>query len=105
MGDAHATGPIGLDVRAPEPFQAADLNVQLARAHFAGVAGSAHVVKQSAGVIGRSPAESVSVYLSLRGDSWFQSLRGTRNLARARRWHARQAGHSRATAAAVSKSL
>ena len=76
----NATALIGLEVRAPEPLQATELNVQLPKVHLARVVGSAHVVERTARMIGRTPAESVAVYVSLRGDSWFQHLGGTRNL-------------------------
>jgi AraC-like DNA-binding protein len=80
----NATALIGLEVRSPEPLQATELNVQLpgklATIHLARVVGSAHVVERTARVIGRSPAEAVAVYVSLRGDSWFQHLGGTRRL-------------------------
>jgi hypothetical protein len=76
----NATALIGLEVRAPEPLQATELNVQLPKVHLARVVGSAHVVERTARVIGRSPAEAVVVYVSLRGDSWFQHLGGTRSL-------------------------
>lgn len=76
----NATALIGLEVRAPEPLQATELNVQLPKVHLARVVGSAHVVERTARIIGRSPAEAVAVYVSLRGDSWFQHLGGTRSL-------------------------
>jgi AraC-like DNA-binding protein len=38
------------------------------------------VVERTARIIGRSPAEAVAVYVSLRGASWFQHPGGTRNL-------------------------
>jgi AraC-like DNA-binding protein len=76
----NATALIGLEVRAPEPLQATELNVQLPKVHLARVVGSAHVVERTAQVIDRSPADAVAVYISLRGDSWFQHLGGTRNL-------------------------
>jgi AraC-like DNA-binding protein len=76
----NASALIGPEVRSPEPLQATELNVQLPEIHLARVAGSAHVVERTARVIGRSPAEAVAVYISLRGDSWFQHSGGTRSL-------------------------
>ena len=76
----NSTALIGLEVHAPEPLQATELNVQLANVHLARVSGSAHVVERTARVIGRSPAEAVAVYVSLRGDAWFQHPGGTRSL-------------------------
>jgi AraC-like DNA-binding protein len=76
----NSTALIGLEVHAPEPLQATELNVQLAKVHLARVVGSAHVVERNSRVIRRSPAEAVAVYVSVRGDSWFQHPGGTRSL-------------------------
>jgi AraC-like DNA-binding protein len=67
----NAAALIGLDVHAPGPLEATELNVQLSRARLARVSGSEHTVERSADVIARSPADSVAVYLTLRGDAWF----------------------------------
>ena len=42
--------------------------------------GSAHAVERTAGVIGRCPADSVAIYLTLRGDASFTSADGSREL-------------------------
>jgi AraC-like DNA-binding protein len=76
----NSTALIGLEVHAPAPLQATELNVQLANVHLARVVGSAHVVERTARAIGHSPADAVAVYVSLRGDSWFQHQGGTRSL-------------------------
>jgi AraC-like DNA-binding protein len=67
----NAAALIGLDVHAPGPLEATELNVQLPQARLARVSGSAHTVERSADVIARSPADSVAIYLTLRGDAWF----------------------------------
>jgi AraC-like DNA-binding protein len=69
----NAAALIGLDVHAPGPLEATELNVQLPQARLARVSGSAHTVERSADVIARSPADSVVIYLTLRGDAWFSA--------------------------------
>ena len=76
----NATALIALDVNTTESLDATEINVQLPRIHLARVAGSAHVVNRSAAVIKRSPANSVAVYLTLRGDAWFEDEEGSRAL-------------------------
>jgi AraC-like DNA-binding protein len=76
----NASALIGLDVRAASPLEAAEINVRLPHARLARVRGSAHEVERTPAVIGRSPAGSVAVYLTLRGDAWFTSAGGTRQL-------------------------
>jgi len=68
----HTTGPGSL--------AAAELNVPLDRVQLARVGASAHVVERTAAVIRRSPADAIAVYLSLRGDAWFDDGDGTRAL-------------------------
>src|SRR6201996_7626530 len=76
----NAAALIGLDVHASGELDATETNVQLPLVRVARVSGSAHVVERSAAVIARSPAESVAIYLTLRGDAWFTSADGTREL-------------------------
>jgi AraC-like DNA-binding protein len=76
----NATALIGLDVRASEPLVATELNARLPQVDLARVGGSAHVVRRTKEVINRSPADAIAVYLSLRGDSWFESPDGTHSL-------------------------
>jgi AraC-like DNA-binding protein len=76
----NASALIGLDVRAASPLEAAEVNVRLPHARLARVRGSAHEVERSPAAIGRSPAGSIAVYLTLRGDAWFTSASGTRQL-------------------------
>jgi len=76
----NATALIGLDVDATEPLQATEVNVQLPQVQLARVAGSAHAVRRTASVIERSPADAIAVYLTLRGDAWFESAARTRAL-------------------------
>lgn len=76
----NAAALIGLDVRADGPLEATEVNVQLPEVRLARVRGSAHAVERTAGVIGRSPADSVAVYLTLRGDASFTSADGSREL-------------------------
>ena len=68
----NTTALIGIDVQASEPLVATELNVHLPRVDLARVAGSAHVVRRTRKVIERSPADSIAVYLTLRGDAWFE---------------------------------
>lgn len=76
----NATALIGLDVHATEPLEATELNVALPQVQLARVAGSAHAVRRTADVIGRSPADSIAVYLTLRGDASFRYAGGARAL-------------------------
>src|ERR1700761_1720772 len=76
----NAAALIGLDVHASGELDATETNVQLPLVRLARVSGSAHAVERSAAVIARSPAESVAIYLTLRGDAWFTSADGTREL-------------------------
>ena len=52
----------------------------LGRVQLARVTGSPHVVERHAAFIGRDPADSVAVYLALRGEAWFRDEDGTREL-------------------------
>lgn len=78
----NAAALIGLSCRTtgPGPLEATELNVQLDQVHLARVSGSSHVVERTAGVIRRSPADAIAVYLTLRGDAWFSAGDGTRAL-------------------------
>jgi AraC-like DNA-binding protein len=76
----NATALIGLDVHADGPLEATEVNVQLPEVRLARVRGSAHSVERTRGVIDRSPADSVAVYLTLRGEAWFTGTDGTREL-------------------------
>jgi AraC-like DNA-binding protein len=76
----NASALIGLSVRATSPLRAAERNVQLAHLHLARVTGTAHVVERSAELIRRDPSCATAVYLSLRGDSWFQHRDGRYSL-------------------------
>src|ERR1700722_12064413 len=67
----NAAALIGLSVRAPDSLDAAELNVQLPRARLARVTGSAHSVERTSGLIRRCPADSVVVFLTLRGQARF----------------------------------
>ena len=68
----NATALIRLDVQASEPLVATELNVRLPHVDLARVGGSAHVVRRTKEVIERSPAGAIAVYLTLRGDAWFE---------------------------------
>lgn len=68
----NATALIGLDVQASEPLIATELNVRLPQVDLARVGGSAHVVRRTDKIIERSPARALAVYLTLRGDAWFE---------------------------------
>jgi AraC-like DNA-binding protein len=67
----NAAALIGLAVRAPDSLDAAELNVQLPRARLARVTGSAHSVERTRDLILRCPADSVVVFLTLRGEARF----------------------------------
>jgi AraC-like DNA-binding protein len=76
----NATALVGLDVHAGHPLVATELNVRLPHADLARVAASAHMVRRSRDVIDRSPGDAIAVYLTLRGDAWFESADGARSL-------------------------
>jgi len=76
----NAAALIGLDVQASEPLVAAELNVHLPGIDLARVDGSAHAVQRTREVIDRSPADAIAVYLTLRGDAWFESPGGSHML-------------------------
>ena len=67
----NAAALIGLAVRAPGSLDAAELNVQLPAARLARVTGSAHSVERTPDLIRRCPADSVVVFLTLRGEARF----------------------------------
>jgi AraC-like DNA-binding protein len=67
----NAAALIGLVVRAPDSLDAAELNVQLPRARLARVTGSAHSVERTRELILHCPADSVAVFLTLRGEARF----------------------------------
>jgi AraC-like DNA-binding protein len=78
LWEAHnAAALIGLDVHTPGPLEATEVNVQLPRARLARVTASAHAVERTEDVIARCPADSIAIYLALRGDAWFTSADGT----------------------------
>jgi len=76
----NAAALIGLDVRAAGPLEATEVNVQLPEVRLARVNGSAHAVERTPEVIGRCPADSIAVYLTLSGDASFTSADGTREV-------------------------
>jgi AraC-like DNA-binding protein len=81
LWEAHnAAALIGLDVHAPGPLDATEVNVRLPRARLARVTASAHAVERTKDVIARCPADSIAIYLALRGDAWFTSADGTHRL-------------------------
>jgi AraC-like DNA-binding protein len=81
LWEAHnAAALIGLDVHAPGPLDATEVNVRLPQARLARVSASAHAVERTKDVIARCPADSIAIYLALRGDAWFTSADGTRRL-------------------------
>jgi AraC-like DNA-binding protein len=78
LWEAHnAVALVGLNVHATAPLRATEVNVQLSGLRLARVAASAHVVERDAAMIGRVPADSVAVYLTLRGDAWFRQQDST----------------------------
>jgi AraC-like DNA-binding protein len=78
LWEAHnAAALVGLNVHATAPLRATEVNVQLSGLRLARVAASAHVVERNGAMIGRVPADSVAVYLTLRGDAWFRQQDST----------------------------
>src|SRR3984957_12470960 len=72
LWEAHtAAALIGLAVRAPDSLDATELNVRLPRARLARVTGSPHSVERTRDLILRCPADSVAVFLTLRGEARF----------------------------------
>ena len=67
----NAAALIGLAVRAPDSLDATELNVRLPRARLARVTGSPHSVERTRDLIRRCPADSVVVFLTLRGEARF----------------------------------
>jgi AraC-like DNA-binding protein len=67
----NAAALIGLAVRAPDSLDATELNVRLPRARLARVTGSPHSVERTRDLILRCPADSVVVFLTLRGEARF----------------------------------
>jgi AraC-like DNA-binding protein len=78
----NAAALIGLSCHpaGPGPLAAAEVNAAAGRVELARVGASPHVVERTAGVVRRSPADAIAVYLSLRGDAWFDDGDGTRAL-------------------------
>jgi|SRR5580692_10733569 AraC-like DNA-binding protein len=78
----NAAALIGLScsTTGPGALAATELNVQAGGVRLARVTGSAHVVERSACVIRRSPADAVAVYLTLRGEAWFEHEAGPRTV-------------------------
>jgi AraC-like DNA-binding protein len=76
----NATALVGLDVQAGHSLVATELNVRLPHTDLARVAASAHIVRRTRSVIEHSPTDAIAVYLTLRGDAWFESAEGARSL-------------------------
>jgi AraC-like DNA-binding protein len=76
----NAAALIGLDVRAAGQLDATEVNLQLPDVRLARVRACAHAVERTPEVISRCPADSVAIYLTLRGDASFASADGTRDL-------------------------
>lgn len=65
----NAAQLIALDVRAPSTFDAVEVNLQLTDVHLARVRASAHLIERSADAIAANPADSIAVYIPLRGEA------------------------------------
>jgi AraC-like DNA-binding protein len=78
----NAAALIGLRCRTngARALEATELNVALDRVQLARVAGSAHVVERTAGLIRHSPANAIAAYVTVRGDATFEHRDGTRLL-------------------------
>jgi AraC-like DNA-binding protein len=62
------------------PLEATELNVQAGQVRLARVAASPHVVERAARDIRRTPADAIAVYVTLRGEAWFEHDGGRRAL-------------------------
>jgi AraC-like DNA-binding protein len=78
----NAVALIGLTCRTTDsrPLAATELNVELGQVSLARVIGSPHVVDRTAAGIRAVPADAIMVYLTVRGDAWFEHAGGRRAL-------------------------
>jgi AraC-like DNA-binding protein len=74
----NAAALIGLRCRpaGPGPLAATEINASAGPVQLARVTGSPHVVERTAADIRRAPAEAIAVYVTLRGEAWFEHAGG-----------------------------
>jgi AraC-like DNA-binding protein len=72
--DHNAAALIGLSCRTTGAgaLEATELTVPAGRVQLARVAGSPHVVERTARDIRHAPADAIAVYVTLRGEAWFE---------------------------------
>ena len=76
----NAAALIGLSCRtlSGDVLEATEINVQLERIHLARVRGTAHVVERDQALVRHRPADSVALFFSLAGESFFYHDDGVR---------------------------
>jgi AraC-like DNA-binding protein len=76
--DHNAAALIGLRCRTPGPeaLTATEVNASAGQVQLARVTGSPHVVERTATDIRRAPADAIAVYVTLRGEAWFEHAGG-----------------------------
>jgi AraC-like DNA-binding protein len=76
--DHNAAALIGLRCRTPGPesLTASEVNASAGHVQLARVTGSPHVVERTAADIRRAPADAIAVYVTLRGEAWFEHAGG-----------------------------
>ena len=74
----NAAALIGLRCRTPGPeaLTATEVNASAGQVQLARVTGSPHVVERTAADIRRAPADAIAVYVTLRGEAWFEHAGG-----------------------------
>jgi len=80
--DHNARALVGLGARTihDASLDATEINLHLSQLHFAHVAANAHVIERTPHHIRQTPADSVVLYFSLFGDSFFYHKDGVRAL-------------------------
>jgi AraC-like DNA-binding protein len=78
----NAAALIGLSCQTTVagPLAATEVNTRAGQVRLARVAASPHVVERTAADIRRAPAEAIAVYVTLRGEAWFEQDGGRRAL-------------------------
>ena len=74
----NAAALIGLrcQTSGPGALAATEINASAGQVQLARVAGSPHVVERTAADIRRAPADAIAVYVTLRGEAWFEHAGG-----------------------------
>jgi AraC-like DNA-binding protein len=76
--DHNAAALIGLRCRTPgaDGLTATEVNASAGEVQLARVTGSPHAVERTAADIRRAPADAIAVYVTLRGEAWFEHAGG-----------------------------